>query len=305
MFSPPEGWQWALPQEPAQSRVRDSYFAEAAAGLNDELQRSLGWTLLLADGAGDPLVDTSSISSFQYTAVGFVDRQLDRLHQEYPPFGVILYAESEEDPQPTAGQLEELSVGGLTFPIVLRRVRYEQHHAALHHVPGGSAAYWAESRSGVRAGWLTARHVTEGATFSQSPYTVVDRGSACIDAALVSDGNSPLGLSSVQAFQTITAGLTVSMACKPPAFPTVLDVSSNIRISGSSRFPLRFSLSEAGQLGDSGSAIEETSTAQQLPLGIYLGSYVPDTAYSGHTGRAGIGLSISQLEQLMQLKVFR
>jgi hypothetical protein len=305
MFSPPEGWHWDLPHEPAQQRLLDSSFAEVASDLDDELQRSLGWTLLLADGGGDRRVDPSSISSFQYTAVGFVDRELDQLDQSYPPFGVILYAESEEHPQPRAGQLEELTVGGLTFPIVLRRVRYEQHRAALHRVPGGSAAYWAESRGGARAGWLTARHVADGVTFSQSQYTVVDRGSACIDAALVSDGNPQLGLSAVQAFQTITAGLTVSMACNAPASPTVLDVSSNIRISRSSRFPLRFSLSDSGQPGDSGSAIEETSTAQQLPLGIYLGSYIPDTGYPGHTGRAGIGLSISQLEQLMQLKVFR
>jgi len=312
MFAPREGWFEYLPAQPAQERLAQSRFVEEARELDEKLQRSLGWTLLLADRDDRPadveeaVVDRSNISSYQYTAIGFVDGELDQLHREYPPLGVIYYAESEEDPQPGPGQLEEVTVAGLTFPIVLRRGTYEQHVAALHRVPGGSSAYWAESRGGSREGWLTARHVTEESAFSNSSYSVVDRGSSCIDAAVVSDGSSrPPGLHAQSAHQAITAGLPVSMACNTGASPTVLDVSSNIRISKSSRFPLRFSLSETGQRGDSGSAIEETSTTQQLPFGIYLGSYLPDTAYPGHTGRAGYGLSISQLEQLMQLEVFR
>ena len=302
MFTPRPGWFEYLPAQPALSRLGQSQLLEEARELDEGLRRSLGWTLLLADRDADgaePLVDRTTISSYQYTAIGFVDGVVDQLHRDYPPLGVILYAESEESPTYCPGQLGEVAVAGLTFPIVLRRGTYEQHIGPLRRVPGGSAAYWAESRGGACEGWLTARHVTETIAFSNSSYRAVDRGSSCIDAAVISDGSSrPGGLRPQSAHQAITAGLTVSMACNPGASPSVLDVSSNIRISESSRFPLRFSLSETGRPGDSGSAIEETSSTQQLPLGIYLGSYLPDKAYPGHTGRAGFGLSISQLKKL-------
>jgi hypothetical protein len=78
MFTPREGWSEYLPRDAAERRLGHSPFAEVAGGMDDALQRSLGWTLLLADGSDEQVVDPSSISSFQYTAVGFVDRELDQ-----------------------------------------------------------------------------------------------------------------------------------------------------------------------------------------------------------------------------------
>ena len=93
--------------------------------------------------------------------------------------------------------------------------------------------------------------MTETIAFSNSSYRAVDRGSYA--STLQSSAMAVVagGLRPQSAHQAITAGLTVSMACNPES-PSVLDVSSNIRISESSRFPLRFSLSESGRPGDSG-----------------------------------------------------
>jgi hypothetical protein len=304
MFEIPANW--SLPPEPAEQRLLDSDFGEAAESLPPSLRASLGWTLLIGDREEDIEYYAREVWAFRYTAIGFVDITVDAGVEGYEPFGVILYADGGHADSEATGRVGVLEFADIQFPIVVRRGIYVDHALPLPNVPGGTAAYWASSRQAQHHGWLTARHVAEGAIFQNSGGTIVDRASSCLDAALVDVGYHVGGLAPAPAYQALAPGLAISLAFAPPgSLSKVLDVSANLRISRSSRFPLRFSTSTSGVPGNSGSAIEEALTPTRSPLGIYLGAYTPDTPYNGHVGSAGVGLSISQLEHLMRLEVFR
>jgi hypothetical protein len=306
VFEPRPDWPDHLPPEPAEARLADAGLLDAAGDLDHALRASLGWSLLLADRDEQIEHHAVAVRSFSHAAVGLLDDQVDGDLGHYPPFGVILYADGPAESDDVTGHVGVIEFGEQKFLVVVRRGTYEPHSGTgpVAVVAGGTAAYRATSRAGRHSGWLTARHVADTAAFAAAGHTVLDRASHCIDAAVVDLGAGYGHLQPAPAHRTLMAGLTIAMPFAP-AGATVLDVTGNMRISGSWKFPLRFNTSVAGRPGDSGSAIEETQTAARAPLGIYLGAYTPDTPYPGHVGQAGVGLSIHQLEVLMDLEVFR
>ena len=82
---------------------------------------------------------------------------------------------------------------------------------------------------------------------------------------------------------------------------TVLDVSSDFGMFNDPKFPLRFSLSQAGAPGNSGAYVTEASSGD--PLGVYLGAFLPANAQPGPPA-SGYGLAIYQLESMMKLEVY-
>jgi hypothetical protein len=306
MFEPQPEWWVNLPEEPASEALERAGWAPITdVWLTDATRRSLGWTLLLSAQSGAIYDIASNVSGFRSAAIGLLSPEVDGyLDEDVPPFGVILYADASPERGPVEGEREPASIeaAGRLFPVVVRQGEYADHRG----LPNGSAAYWASSRGGRHWGWLTAKHVADSGHIP--PQWVVDRAPLCLDAALVNYGQEPTEASHLRhipAFPFPTADLPVRMAWDPNVTARVLDVATTLGIAPSKHFPIRFSTSVAGQPGDSGSAIEEAQHSIRTPLGLYLGAFTPQTPQRGHHGPAGIGLSITQLEQLMQLEVFK
>ena len=153
MFTPRPGWFEYLPAQPALSRLGQSQLLEEARELDEGLRRSLGWTLFsrtamrMAQSRSSierPSRPTNTQPSASSMAWSISSSRLS-------PLGVILYAESEENPNSRPGQLGEVAVAGLTFPIVLRRGTYE------HHIGPLRACRVDLRRTGPRVGAVRAR----------------------------------------------------------------------------------------------------------------------------------------------------
>jgi len=268
----------------------------AADGLDPPpVFRSLAWTVAISARQDELAAAMSRTPGARYTAVGFLDRSRERqIPGTFPGFGVIVYTDDTGDTAAApAGRLEPITADDVPFTVVTRPGLFSAE-STVGHRPAGQVACWATSRRGARQGWLTARHCASALG------RVVDSAPDCTDAALVSTGKARAGTVR-SAFAGLAAGLTVDMHLGSQArVATVLDVSTDFGMLKSGKFPLRFSTDQAGKPGDSGSLLTEKASAD--PLGIYLGSFVPAANPTGP--KAGVGLSIYQLEQMMDLEVY-
>ena len=112
-------------------------------------------------------------------------------------------------------------------------------------------------------------------------------------------GNPP---TPTPAYRSLAAGVSAEVHfSQGTVTATVLDVSTDFGIFNDPKFPLRFSLNQAGVTGNSGAYITEASSGD--PLGVYLGAFLPANAQPGQAA-SGYGLAIYQLESMMNLKVY-
>ncbi len=268
MFEPDLDWLRSVPLELAERRIAESPFADDVEGLGPDLVRSLGWTLLIADHQDTIEMFAAEVRSFEHAAIGFLSPEVDRDLGRLPPFGVILYADRVPGDEQGSGVLGGFDIdtphGDIPVPIAVRRGQFEEEQHAVPPLPGGSAAYWATSRRGTIQGWLTARHVADSVTFLGSGHAILDRASSCVDAALVDVGVTATAPQHAPAHRAIAAALPIEMACRPGVAATVLDVSTNIRISRSTRFPLRFAMSHTGNR-----ATRAAQSRRRRPQGVH------------------------------------
>jgi hypothetical protein len=287
MFEPNDSWLESLPHDPALIRVRESREFEFWPGISEAEAIGLGWTLLVEDRAAEILERSPQIPGFKWAAAGLLDPEVDReLKLLSQRFGIVFYV---DDPQAEMRALDGIEVGGAYLPIALRPVSYEEH-ASVPKLSDGTIACWATSAGGTRQGWLTARHVA-----LIGRYPMADCGRECIDAALIDLGPGGGG-TPVRATKPFV-GAGIEIRSPNPATTTILDVAIELGISASSYFPLRFSTAAVGVPGDSGSLIVADPCGE--PVGIYLGAAELDSGQ-----RAGVGLSIQQLERVMRLEAY-
>lgn len=240
MFEPSPNWHEGLPPGPARERLRREEVA-LWPDISDAEAIGWGWSLLVSDREEEIEARARAVPGFSWSEVGILDATADRrLEDGDPRFGVILYA---EDTIAEGGErLESLYLEGIALPVVVRNVRYEAQRASPSSIGPGRLACWATSRGGAREGWLTARHVAE---HSAMPGRIVDRGRACIDAALVETGNQMTGTPHGSVPPTV--GATVELDFGNCISATVLSIATNCGIARSSHFPLRFTLSRSGK----------------------------------------------------------
>lgn len=288
MFELTDDWHEGLDAERARARMMESpYPPWPDISPNEEI--GLGWTLLVGDRQ-DELMDVSTgVPGFRWSAVGILDSSVDpSLEGQRQTFGVIFYV---EDPLAEAIQIGEITIDGVTLPIVQRPATIEDHRVGGTVPISGQLACWATTSGGKREGWLTADHVARN-----SPgLRIVDAGRQCIDAALVDDGTR--GGGNPTRAVAPAAGMTVEVFGNPMWTATITDVSSTLGSLNSHYFPLRFSFTHHGYPGDSGSLIRADPCDE--PTGIYLGALKLSNSVS-----LGIGLAICQLESLMDMEVY-
>src|SRR4051812_41278338 len=130
MFDPRADWDAGLPLDPADQRLADSEFAEAASDLPADQRAALGWTLLLGEREWDISSYARDVTSFQWAAVGILHPDLDADLGQFPQFGVILYADEDDQPPPY-GPVGVLEFPEAQFPVVVRRGTYIPHHSSL------------------------------------------------------------------------------------------------------------------------------------------------------------------------------
>jgi hypothetical protein len=274
------------------------------ANLPQDLQVSVGWTAAAGAADSDIAALAADVPFFSYSAVGFLDEELDPSFSGsgLPSFGVILYANDAGFDVPIdALKVLRFRDVDTVLPVVVRRGIWQQHQwrqAQPPAVTGAQLACWATSRGGARQGWLTARHAA-----AQGLGTTVDAATDCTDAALVSVGPAPwVSQPATAAYRSLAAGVRAEIHLSQGSLTaTVLDVSSDFGIFRSPKFPLRFSLNQAGIAGNSGAYITEAASGQ--PLGLYLGAFLPANAALGRAP-SGYGLAIYQLESMMNLEVY-
>ncbi|MGO9297641.1 MAG: hypothetical protein ACLP52_27795 [Streptosporangiaceae bacterium] len=274
------------------------------ADLPQDLQISVGWTAAVGAAESDIAALASDVPFFSYSAVGFLNEELDPSFRGsgLPSFGVILYADDAGFDVPIDTlKILRFSDVDTVLPVIVRRGIWQQHQwrqAQPPTVTGAQLACWATSRGGARQGWLTARHAAV-----QGVGTPVDAATDCTDAALVAIGPEPwINQPATAAYRSLAAGVSAELHFSQRSLTaTVLDVSSDFGISKSPKFPVRFSLSQAGVAGNSGAYITESSSGQ--PLGLYLGAFLPANAALGRAP-SGYGLAIYQLESMMNLEVY-
>ncbi|MGP8002022.1 MAG: hypothetical protein ACLPKI_32590 [Streptosporangiaceae bacterium] len=299
MFEPDMSILRALPYPP--DRVVDSV-PFAMADLPPDLQISVGWTAAASAADSDIRALAADVPFFSYAAIGFLDEDLDPSFQRsgFPPFGVILYGDAIPGLVDEPLRVLRFRDADTILPVVVRRGTWQQHQSRQATPPvvtGGQLACWATSRGGSTQGWLTARHAAPALG------TVVDTATECTDAALVSVGQAPLvGNPPTSAYRSLAAGVNAEMHFSAGSLTgTVLDVSSDFGMFNDPKFPLRFSLSQAGAPGNSGAYVTEASSGD--PLGVYLGAFLPANAQPGQPA-SGYGLAIYQLESMMKLEVY-
>jgi hypothetical protein len=289
MFEPSPDWYEALPVEPARQRLERAE-APVWPDIPDAELVGWGWSLLVSDREEKIYELSRDVPGFSWSAVGLLDPEVDpRLESRDPRFGVILYA---DDPRGESGaRLENLPFDAVELPVVVRNVRIEPQGGPSSIGPG-RVACWATSRGGERQGWLTARHVAE---HSGLPGEVIDRGRFCIDAALVNLGTPAMG----QPRRSVppTPHSAIELDFGEPVRARVLDVGTNCGIVDSSYFPLRFTVNQVGEAGDSGGLVLADPCRE--PMGIYLGSCELENG-----NRAGFAQALNQLEYLMNLEAY-
>jgi hypothetical protein len=290
MFDPPPNWHEGLPPGPAEERLQREEI-EVWPDISEAERIGWGWSLLVSDREEGIEDRARAVPGFRWSEVGILDPSVDpRLEVDDPRFGVVLYA---EDLMAEGGErLDGLVMDGIELPVLVRNVRFEAQRAVPSRSGPGRLACWATSRNGAREGWLTALHVANHSAFAGS---VVDRGRACIDVALVDVGRT--GSGATRRSVPPTGGSAVELDLGTPTPATVIGVATNLGITRSSHFPLRFTLSVAGSPGDSGGLILADPCGE--PMGIYLGA---NELRNG--ARGGVGQALTQLEYLMNLEAY-
>jgi hypothetical protein len=271
--------------------------------LSHEFRIALGWTAYLCTLQDEiRAMAAHSVPLFRYAAVGFLDEGVDRDYRrnQYPPFGVILYADAVDGrdwPLPTFDPIQGPD-NRVAFPVVVRRGTYELQVGAPKQPPAAQVACWATTRGGQYQGWLTADHAT-----AALGGIVMDRAGDCTDAALVDIGvKKPSGSVNRSAYTKLAPSLKTQLCFHHGVVSaTVLDVSIDFEIFLNPRFPMRFSLDDSGIPGNSGALVTEASTGD--PLGVYLGRFLPWTAKPGQKP-SGFALAAYQLEKMMDMEVF-
>ncbi|NKX56593.1 hypothetical protein [Arthrobacter mobilis] len=269
-------------------------------------RRAVGWTIALSLAEDQFRSLARRLPFFDYAAVGFLNELVDPSFRygEFPSIGIILYTNEQEAAEvPAVDALRPVRVRDAYFQVVVRRGRREPHHwpqAAPPLTANGQLACWATSRNGQVQGWLTAAHAAAGLG------NVVDWATECTDAAMVDVGWAPpQALQAVTAYTvSINTGAHLHLGQPPAPLPVrakVLDISSDFKMYKDPRFPVRFSLSAAGQPGNSGAFITEAVSGE--PMGIYLGGFWP-LGTPAALPALGYGLAIFQLEKMMDLQVF-
>ena len=299
MFEPPVDWFEGLP--PADGRF-DGY-----SDVTDPLQRlSLGWTLALTEQVEAIEGVLATVPFARRAAIGLLSPEMDHEIVRPPYFGVIIYADAAPGHEFSEPLRQTITADGVPFSVVVRRGAFTEHAVPRPNLKAGQGrvAYWAHSRSGVKKGWLTAKHVATTIA-ARNGGQVVDRAQDCLDAALVDLGPNTGAPTRTAAYTAVCATLPVEIDLPQPVRAQVLDVEAGLHLARwSSRFPLRCSVNAHGQRGDSGSRVSESQTGNDTPLGIYLGAFDPVKPTSAASGKAGYALALCQLERLMTLEVY-
>jgi hypothetical protein len=315
MFRPRDDWAEGL--QPA-DRWLEQYGLAGAVGGDQTARLSLGWTVAMTEQTeviNQIEAIMAAVPCARRAAIGFLSPELDQEATRPPYFGVIIYADVTDGFETSESLGRSIRVNGTEFAVVVRRGAFESHGSKAGP-PGsyagpprpsippreGQVAYWGHSRQGLCHGWVTAKHVADNLARVLGG-RVVDRAPECLDAALVDDGAGPRG-PHVAAYQSISAGLDVVLNLPQPMPAQVLDVDACLHLMRwSSRFPLRIAFNAHGVFGDSGSAVYETRTPAETPLGIYLGSFTPAQLTTFADGKAGYALALCQLEKLIGLEI--
>lgn len=290
MFDPPPDWHQDLPPGPAEERLQREE-VEVWPDISEAERIGWGWSLLVSDREEEIEDRARAVPGFRWSEVGILDSSVDpHLEGADPRFGLILYA---EDRMAEGGErLDGLAMDGIELPVLVRNTRFEAQRAMPSRSGPGRLACWATSRNGTREGWLTALHVANHSAFHG---LVVDRGRVCVDVALVDVGRA--GSGATRRAVPPTVGSAVELDLGTPTSATVIGVATNLGITRSSHFPLRFSLSVAGSPGDSGGLILAVPCGE--PMGIYLGAN--EFRNGDHVG---VGQALTQLEYLMNLEAY-
>ncbi len=240
-----------------------------------------------------------------YITVGYVSPEYDEV--DAPGLGVIVY-ESAATSQ-MGSLIDSLEVDGSSFPIVRRRVIHERAlniHAGRHR---GVVACWVK---GEDQGWLTARHVVEGAETwevsfeeKESPPDFLCRAihlaPGYLDAAMACPHRqnnhavripvADLKLHQTVEFLTSGGDQIICDLVELPTNPSYLD---------SAYWPQPVTISEAGNRGDSGALLRDVNHAA---IGIYVGRQLR-VSKAGEMVPFGVGLSAYQIQNVMNVEFF-
>ncbi len=220
-------------------------------------------------------------------------------------FGLLLCC---DDPGAQQRLLDrEVETDGVSWPIGVLPAWFETH-IRIDGPGQGCVACWARSRRAERPreGWLTAGHVVpshETIWLSDGSYgRVVDRGGVCVDAAIVSTTNPPVGMSRATPATAMVAGCLVELHDQDGRAlqMTINGVDGALGASASQHLPLRFSLKGHGRPGDSGALVDDPANGEIA--GLYLGQYVD---YLRGETVFGIALEADYLTALMDMEVSR
>lgn len=226
--------------------------------LAPEARNAVGWTAAVGASMDATLARARMVPGFHHAAVGFLHETVDiGFNRAELPIGVILYARADLEASDALGDrlgdavFEPIRPEGseLAFPVTVRPGQWRAGGgsrggpATPPTLAGGRLACWVTTRAGLCKGWLTAAHAAPVLG------TVVDAASDCTDAAVIA-GQRPLSITAQAAFRYPAFGVTTHLdLAAGTAHATILDVSTDFDIYRSPRFPVRFSLSTAGQPG--------------------------------------------------------
>ncbi|MEU1288902.1 hypothetical protein [Kitasatospora sp. NPDC005856] len=274
------------------------------------------WTIRVAEEVGRwSEVEYKEGLDGGYLVVGYVDPEFDDVAQR--ELGVIEYR-FVDNPQP--GKLIQfLPVDAIKVPIVRRMVRYEPQVNVRAPMKDGVATCWARgSHSDVDEGWVTARHVVQddrgnvfyGDRIDFLSGNNVDSGSVMrvapddIDAALVHAHADIFSHWERMDLMPALLNLPVQFiqASGKLASGEVIEPPANPHLASSSKWPQRFTINRAGDPGDSGAMIVHRKSGEAV--GIYLAQIVM-RATSGVDHYAGVGLSVEQVRDIMELELYR
>ncbi len=306
-----KGWLEALPPIPRSSDLGLSHrhrglFVDGSETLQDQLlTRSLYWTLRIAEEA-ESWQWVERLPGYQWAHIGFLERSEDSsASRQGFNFGVLAFC---DDPiSRETWRLTEFGIDGFSFWVNILPGWFEPH-VQVATPSQGCVTGWAVSRrsSAPRQGWLTAGHVAPSATdigFSDGGVgQVIDRAGGCADAAVVSTTQLPTNLVPAMIAKALTAGREVRLYDQfgQTLETTIHGVDPALGVTPSKHWPLRFSLDDHGQPGDSGALVDDPSNDEVV--GLYLGRYHD---YIGEGASLGLGLAADYLTSLLDMEVFR
>jgi hypothetical protein len=242
------------------------------------------------------------VPGYRFVAYGFAHRAV-----EANAFAVLIYADStflrptefrattiEVTLEAPTGIIDEITVGDLQVPVIVRRPLFMPHASPLEHPHGGIAACWAgpvcDPRPrptevpppGAVTGFLTAAHALRGP--EGSPVTIGDDvstttgigkvlaiGPPGIDAALVQP--PPAAAIDpgpwVHPRRVFAQGEEVEVVCASRPFRAIISAVQDTRGMLSSNIPCNFFLNAGGLPGDSGALVR--TVADNEWIGLYRG----------------------------------